>query len=441
MNTAPVITKDIVRYSLLALPLAFAGFPLYVLAPDYYATVHGVSLSLLGFLLLGLRLFDAVQDPIIGILSDRYRSVLRCILVVASIALCLGIYGLFNLMPMQPALWFSLCVAVTVTAYSVLSINLNMLGALWSNHPAVQTRITTWREACGLLGLVIAVSLPVWLRQEVPPAQVYIYYSVILAGCMLAAWCLFWPWFSRYGVPTSQTGATAFSWRSHVASFSRETKCFIGIYSLSMLASSLPAVLVMFFVRDILGAEALTGIFLLLYFLSGATSMPLWKYISSWRGIYAAWALSMLLAVGSFIGSFFLGHGNVWQYAAICAVSGLALGADLALPPAILAQHIHRYRRENQAAAHYAVLALVAKLSLALASAIVLPLLDMAGFSPGQGNSHIALLCLSIAYALMPCLLKLIAAAWLAHRFIYFKDGDSHEDSQTHRIARSADHA
>jgi glycoside/pentoside/hexuronide:cation symporter, GPH family len=441
--TADVLrTADIVKYSTLAIPIAFAGFPLYVLAPDYYATMHGVSLTVLGMLLLGLRVFDAVQDPLIGMLSDRYRHVLPAIMLIASAMLCVGIYGLFNLVIFSPVLWFSLCIAVTVTAYSVLSINLNTLGGLWSDNSTAQTRIAGLREAFGLIGLVVAVSLPVWLKQQIPPSQVYACYALILAVLMSIAWMVFWPWIAaRHAAVITPKEKGTYAWRDCLKSIPRETRCFLGIYGLSMLASSLPAVLVIFFVRDLLGAEALTGVFLLFYFLSGAASMPLWKFISTKRGMYTSWALSMVLAVGSFVGAFFLNNGDVWHYALICAVSGLALGADLALPPAILALHIHRHHHTSHAATHYALLALVAKLSLALASAIALPLLDLVGFTPAQHNNHTALLSLSIIYALVPCVLKLIAAGWLAHRFIYSKQGDFHENSQTYRIARSADHA
>ena len=64
MTEATLRSRELWQYSALAMPVAFAGFPLYVLAPDYYATTHGVSLSLLGLLLLGLRLFDAIQYPL-----------------------------------------------------------------------------------------------------------------------------------------------------------------------------------------------------------------------------------------------------------------------------------------------------------------------------------------------------------------------------------------
>ena len=71
------------QYGFLAAPVAFAGFPLYVLAPDFYATHHGVSLSVLGIVLLCLRSFDAVQDPFIGAMSDRF-SVYTLPLMLAS---------------------------------------------------------------------------------------------------------------------------------------------------------------------------------------------------------------------------------------------------------------------------------------------------------------------------------------------------------------------
>lgn len=440
--TDAVISKGALwRYSALAVPIAFAGFPLYVLAPDYYATVHGVSLSLLGVLLLGLRLFDAIQDPFIGALSDRYRQGVLWVMGAASIVLCAGIYGLFNVSPIQPVLWFTLCVAVTVTAYSVLSINLNALGGLWTNDTFAQTRITTFREACGLVGLVVAISLPSVLKERFSEQYTYIYFSLILSGIMLAAWLAFGPWLSRHMATAAPVKRARHSWLTGFKSTPRLTRSFFCIYAASMLASSVPVVLVIFFVRDLLNAEHLTGLFLSLYFLSGAAVMPLWKVISARLGKYHAWLFAMLLAVASFVWAFFLAAGDVWQYAIICVFSGLALGADLVLPPSILADHIHRSHAQDRAASQYALLALAAKLSLALASAIALPLLGAAGFIPDGENADSTLLSLSVGYALIPCVLKLIAALLLVRIFIHPKKGSSYENHQANGISGSTHHA
>ena len=62
------------HYGLIALPVAFAGFPIYLLAPDFYATQFGLSLTSLATVLLVLRFIDGIQDPFIGAFSDKFHQ-------------------------------------------------------------------------------------------------------------------------------------------------------------------------------------------------------------------------------------------------------------------------------------------------------------------------------------------------------------------------------
>ena len=62
---------NILRYSLIVFPLAFAGIPIYIHAPDYYITNLGLRIETIGFALLLLRILDAFLDPVIGFLSDN----------------------------------------------------------------------------------------------------------------------------------------------------------------------------------------------------------------------------------------------------------------------------------------------------------------------------------------------------------------------------------
>jgi len=438
MSNENISKIGLCRYSSLAVPIAFAGFPIYVLAPDFYATNYGVSLGLLGLLLLALRVFDAVQDPLIGAFSDRYSKYTGRVMGISAFILPIAIYALFNVMFISAAVWFSICIAIAVTAYSVLSINLNTLGGLWTKDPQAKTGITAWRETCGLIGLVVAVSLPALLKEYVGEELAYLYFSLTLALFMFIAWIMFRPWLAEHLVQTKHEQVQHGSLFSGICSTTRPTQHFFAIYALSMLASSIPAVLVIFFVRDLLGAESLTGAFLLLYFLSGAASMPFWKRLSDNLGKYRAWSVAMVFASLSFVWAFFLGASDFWQYAVICA--GFALGADLSLPPSILADHIHSSRTEAHAATHFASLALLAKLSLAIASAIALPMLSNIGFQPETQNSTEALFGLSIAYALIPCLLKLASAIWLYLYFIRFKQGVVYENHQTNRYSGGIHH-
>ncbi len=437
MNAQSVTRKSLAQYGFLALPVAFAGFPLYVLAPDFYATNHGISLTLLGTLLLMIRLFDAVQDPLIGWLADNLHDRFASIVAAAAIALCLTIFGLFNFSFIGPAVWFALCMALSVTAYSVLTIILGAKATLWTTDKNDQTRIAVARESFGLVGLVVAVSLPTILESVAKPVDTYMYYAALLSALMFVG--VFG--FSRLPVTTNATASSSPPFFAGLRALPPESLRLLGVYSLTMLASSVPAVLVIFYVRDLLGAEHLTGLFLLLYFLSGAAAMPLWRTISARVGKYKAWCISNIIAVAGFFGALFLGNGDVWAYAAVCIVSGLALGADLTLPPSILADHIHARGNSAFSGTHYALLAFCTKASLALASAIALPTLDAVGFKPQSANSAYALMALSISYALIPCVLKLFAAGLLYGLLIHPSSGAGNEICQGHGSHRHSHHA
>jgi len=64
--------SKILPYALIALPVAFAGIPIYLFIPDYYHSEFGLSLTILSIALFCLRFVDACVDPLIGIFCDRY---------------------------------------------------------------------------------------------------------------------------------------------------------------------------------------------------------------------------------------------------------------------------------------------------------------------------------------------------------------------------------
>ena len=111
----------------------------------------------------------------------------------------------------------------------------------------------------------------------------------------------------------------------------------------------------------------------------------------------------------AFAGAGLLGQGDVAAFAVICAASGLALGADLTLPAALAAD---LGERRGQAGACFGVWNFFAKLNLALAAGLALPLLALFGYQPGEA-SHEGLTALSLAYAVLPLLFKVLAAVML----------------------------
>ena len=74
--TLPAIAPraGLAGWSLFAALIAMAGLPIYIHAPKFYVDSYGVSLAALGGVLALLRLFDVVQDPVLGWLAEVGRA-------------------------------------------------------------------------------------------------------------------------------------------------------------------------------------------------------------------------------------------------------------------------------------------------------------------------------------------------------------------------------
>lgn len=411
---SPLSVRFLIGYSFIALPLAFAGLPLYIHAPDFYTRDLGMSLGLIGAILLFVRLFDAVQDPVIGHLSDKYNTKRIQILWGGVIAMMTGMGALFYgpQFGAPIALWFATSIILATTGFSILTININMIGSFWSNDPAQRTTISGWREGFGLAGLLIASILPAALMPvygaDVSFEILFLSFAVMMAGAFFI--------FARLLKAMPPTKALSPHNAAPFAFFRiliGENKHFFIVCFLTHLAAAFPGALVLFFIRDYLDAEARTGLFLLLYFLSGAALMAVWVKAAKHIGKERAWLASMILAIATFIWAFFLQPGDIWQFAIVCVLSGMALGADLALPPSILADRVSAQKDEANATQYYAALAFIPKLALALASGSAFLLLDHFAFQASAENSDAALQTLILLYALIPCLIKAGAAGYL----------------------------
>lgn len=394
-------SSRVFSYGLLGLPLAFAALPIYVHVPRYYAEVAGMPLALLGAILLGARLLDAGVDPWLGWLADRVSR--PRMVALALLPFAIGFVALLNPPTDNVSLWLLASLALTYLGFSAATVAYQAWGADIGVDSALRTRLTAAREGFGLLGVVLAAALPALLAADLSDGIARL--SWVLPPLLLIAAATT---FARVGagqtVP-SQNQPLLHSLRCVFAdiAFRRLLLVFVA----NGIAAALPATLFLFFVADVLQLEKASGPLLAVYFIAGAASLPLWVKLSARFGRVFAWLGAIVLSIVAFAGASLLGSGDLWPFAAICIASGFALGADLALPAAIAAD---LGERQGQAGACFGVWNFVAKLNLALAAGLSLPLLGGLGYVPGSGDG---LSSLTFAYALLPLAFKALAGAML----------------------------
>ena len=427
MTSAPPSRASLFQYGLLALPLAFAGLPLYIHAPDFYTRDLGLSLGLIGVILLVVRLFDAVQDPVIGYISDKHASKRFAIVAAGAAMLVSGMAAVFYgpQLGAPIAIWFAVSMILATTGFSIVTINLNMIGGFWHDEPGQRTRISAWREALALVGLLVASVLPAALQSFKPAEEAFRILFWVFGAIMFAGFIMFTRFMSRISPGHMMTRTDTNKGLSFLPILIGPDRNFFGVCFLTHLAAAMPGVMVLFFIRDYLGAENLSGLFLFLYFIAGAALMIVWVRLAGRIGKENAWLVSMLLAVATFIWAYFLQPGDVIAYGIICVLSGMALGADLALPPSILADRITRQKTQGEATQYYALIAFIPKLAIAIASGVSFLILDQLGFVAGGQNSPESMQGLITLYALVPCVIKLGAALylWRTHKY----EGDNYE--------------
>lgn len=404
--------RHVLAYGALGFPLAFAALPLYVHVPRLYADSVGLPLALVGGLLLAARFADALVDPLLGQWSDCVGNRRRLILLALA-PLGLGLATLLAPPPSAGAGWLLATLALTFLGFSLASINYHAWGAELGSSPRLSLRFTGAREMFALAGVVVAAALPALLAPDMATALArlgWIFLPLLaLAALMTLA--------ATPSVPAAPAGGDT---RSPLAAVVADQgfRRLLAVLAIGGIAAAIPATLVLFFIADVLRLDHLQGLFLAIYFVCGGLALPAWTALAQRIGKPRAWALSMLLAIASFAWAFGLGPGDGLAFGLICALSGAALGAELALPPALLADHLAARRARGEdtggTGAYFGIWNFVTKFNLALAAGIALPLVSLAGYKVGAGGTaEQGLAALAAVYALLPAALKLAALALL----------------------------
>lgn len=421
----------LVAYSALQLPLAMAALPVVLNVTHYYGEILKLSLAIIGPILIASRVIDAIQDPIIGFISDRLTRFKngRLIMVAAMVPLLMG--GFFMLfdppamfhpgaegIPPNPALlatWLFIALILVHLGYAGVSISYHAHGAELSDDYNERTRVTVGREVFGLTGMMLAVVLPTWLTAQFGEAAGYQWLGIVFLPIAIAAalpTLLYSP--SSVHPPVERKPGT-----SILASFFAPLKNqlyrrLLAVFVVNGSALGIAVSVMLFYVEHVLqGGKLEAGLILLAYFVAGAASVPLWMQLSKRLSKATAWFVGIVMTAVAMSLAIFLGAGDIGWFIALSVITGMGLGADYGLPPSILADVINANEGKDtkgQTGAYFGLWALSTKLATAIGAAGSLPIAAALGFNPGADAYDTD--ALIFVYVVLPVVVKLLAG-WM----------------------------
>jgi Na+/melibiose symporter-like transporter len=150
-------------YALPAIPIAAMTLPLYIIVPTFYSETLGLSLGAVGAALLVVRTLDAVSDPAIGWLSDRWRPALgrrRGFFVMALPVAAISCVMLFWPPEKPGVLYLAFWGALLSMGFTATQLSYTAWGAELAGNYRERSRIAGFREAFTLVGTLIAIVLP-----------------------------------------------------------------------------------------------------------------------------------------------------------------------------------------------------------------------------------------------------------------------------------------
>jgi GPH family glycoside/pentoside/hexuronide:cation symporter len=393
----------------------------------FYYTVLGLNIAYFAAAYVIYSLWDAIDDPLIGVLSDRTQTKWgrrKPWIYLSAIPLTLLIVFLWippTINELTIFVYLTIMLIIFDLVFTTYTVNFN---ALWPEmFLTVEDRssLGIWRNVFTVLGVGLAFLLPEFFIEDFTSpssAPGYILNGIIAAIIVAVAIVIMLVFGSFERKEFAKDAENAPSWKeSYKITF--KNKAFI-IYCIIALAifivyGILPTVMPIY-AESILNMSD-PGLILFVALIISAASTPLWMKLRNKFGVRKSYMMSVLFWAGSLL-LFLLARDEITAYLFI-AVVGVGLGGSLYLYDQGIAEIIDddevrsgiSVRREG---AYYGVVALFNRLSGAI-NLIVLALIFVnAGWGDYQfRDQSVAPIILPIVTIFWPVIILLVALVLL----------------------------
>ena len=407
-------------YGLPNLPISVVGLPLALYLPRFYSQELALDLASVGLVIALCRVTDVFTDPLIGTLSDRWRTRFgrRKPWIAAGLPLMmLALWRLFVPGDDVSLVYLFVWVAILYFAFTLVSLPYNAWGAELSTDYAERSRVTGWREGIGVVGTMVSISVPIVMVRlgytDVAGQLLGVAVVVVVSLPLLSLPALLFlpePAPERIAVdPISGWQRLAIAWRN--LPFRRLVVSFMFFVTAITMTASLS----IFFVTTVMGESTATyAMFIFVYYTATTLGVPIWLRISDRIGKHRTVVLAILwLSIWS-APIPLLEPGDFYLFLFLMVMKGSSIGALAFLPASMAADVIDVdtiQTGEQRSGLYFSLWGMVNKAAVALGVLLATTAAALFGFEPtlGVDNSDSAKLALACLYSLIPAGLALIA--------------------------------
>lgn len=400
----------------------------------FFTSVAGLNAGLAGSILMIGKIWDAVNDPMVGMLSDRTRSAKwgRRYPWILWGAIPFGVtFFLQWLVPnlgADPAtqqwglFWYYVIVAILFNSfYTMVNLPYTALTPELTQDYNERTSLNSFRFAFSIGGSIFSLILAQVIFQTITDVrQQYIVLGGICA--VLSTFPLYWCVFGTRARSRSiaeklpqlpdASESLPFLEQLRIVFSNRPFLFVIGIYLCSWLGVQVTAAILPYFVVNWLGLSSSTFTTVALAVQGTALLMLfVWSAVSARVGKKAVYFMGMVLWIIAQAGLFFLRPDqNVWMYP-LAVMAGVGVSTAYLIPWSMIPDVIELdelttgQRREG---IFYGFMVLLQKLGLAIGLFVVGQALNAAGFvestsaQPNPAQPESALLAIRLAIGPMP---------------------------------------
>jgi len=411
-TTGKLHTRTKVFYGIGDLGNALVNSAIQFFLMKFYTDAALILPALAGNALLIGKIWDAVNDPLFGWITDKTKSRFgkrRVFMIFGAIPLGIAI-ALLWFVPQADRIWTFVWIAGTFilfdTLWTLTNVPYYALTSELTDDYDERSSLTTYRMAMAVPAYLVGAALTpaivgLFALQRTGYAFIGIVYGALCATVLLISAAGFR---ERKGLVVSKPEA------SPIKSFliAIRNKPFVwlcGTYFIVNISFAFIKILMIYYIEYQLLMKAESSLVMGLMLICVTISLPFWQWFSRKIDKGPAYGLGMLIGGIAVVLTFFLPHHSTALIYLIAVLAGFGFSAQWIFPWAMVADVADYDRLETgqqRSGVYYGIWGLATKISEALALAAVGWILTGFGYVPNVEQTPNALLGIRLFFGLVP---------------------------------------